>query len=98
MDSASAQRKKASAAMEPVLAKLAQEIRTSFDYYESRSVSSVEKIFISGGATLYEGFKDMLAGFLGMDVENWDPLKKSQFRLPLMQQGPIRWQASLLLQ
>jgi type IV pilus assembly protein PilM len=63
-------------AVETVLAQLAQEIRTSFDYYESRSVSSVERIFISGGATLYTGFKDMLGGFLGLTVENWDPFKK----------------------
>jgi Tfp pilus assembly PilM family ATPase len=25
---------------------------------------------------LYEGFKDMLGGFLGLTVENWDPFKK----------------------
>jgi len=67
---------KISGAVEAVLAKLAQEVRTSFDYYESRSVSSVEKIFISGGASLYEGFKDMLGGFLGLSVENWDPFRK----------------------
>ncbi len=76
MSADKAQREKVSSAVESVLAKLSQEIRTSFDYYESRSVSSVEKIFISGGATLYEGFKDMLGGFLGLTVENWDPFKK----------------------
>lgn len=67
---------KISGAVEAVLAKLAQEVRTSFDYYESRSVSSVEKIFISGGASLYDGFKDMFGGFLGLSVENWDPFRK----------------------
>jgi type IV pilus assembly protein PilM len=67
---------KISGAVEQVLAKLAQEVRTSFDYYESRSVSSVEKIFISGGASLYDGFRDMLGGFLGLTVENWDPFKR----------------------
>jgi type IV pilus assembly protein PilM len=71
-----AQQDKILVAVESVLAKLAQEVRTSFDYYESRSVSSVENIFISGGATLYEGFKDMLGGFLGLTVENWDPFKR----------------------
>jgi type IV pilus assembly protein PilM len=63
-------------AVESVLAKLAQEVRTSFDYYESRSVSFVEKIFISGGGSLYTGLKDMLTALLGLPVENWDPLKK----------------------
>jgi type IV pilus assembly protein PilM len=67
---------KVSTAVEAVLAKLAGEVRTSFDFYESRSVASVEKIFISGGASLYAGFKDMLGGFLGLTVENWDPFKK----------------------
>lgn len=63
-------------AVESVLTKLAQEVRTSFDYYESRSVSSVEKIFISGGGSLYAGLKDMLIALLGLPVENWNPLKK----------------------
>jgi hypothetical protein len=30
-------------------------VRTSFDYHESRSASSVEGIFISGGASLHTG-------------------------------------------
>jgi len=67
---------KIAAAIETVLSKLAHEARSSFDYYESRSVASVEKIFISGGASLYDGLKDMLMGFLGMPVENWDPFRK----------------------
>ncbi|HOW43117.1 MAG TPA: type IV pilus assembly protein PilM [Candidatus Omnitrophota bacterium] len=62
--------------IETVLAKLAHEARSSFDYYESRSVASVEKIFISGGASLYDGVKDMMMGYLGMPVENWDPYRK----------------------
>jgi type IV pilus assembly protein PilM len=76
MTAAKAEQDKILVAVEAVLAKLAQEVRTSFDYYESRSVSSVEKIFISGGASLYDGFKDMFGGFLGLTVENWDPFKK----------------------
>jgi type IV pilus assembly protein PilM len=67
---------KAIAALEAILAKLAQEARSSFDYYESRSVSSVEKIFISGGGSLYAGLKDILTNQMGLGVESWDPLKK----------------------
>ncbi len=67
---------KVSLAFEAVLTKLAAEIRTSFDYYESQSASSVGKIFLSGGASLYPGLKGMLAGFLGMEVDYWDPLKR----------------------
>lgn len=63
-------------AVESVVAGLAAEIRTSFDYYESQSSSSVVKIFLSGGGSLFPGLKDMLAGLLGIEVEYWDPLKK----------------------
>jgi type IV pilus assembly protein PilM len=64
------------AAIEPVFAKLAQEVRTSFDYHESRSVSSVERIFISGGASLYLGINELFGTYLGLDVTSWDPLRK----------------------
>jgi type IV pilus assembly protein PilM len=67
---------KAAKAIEPILAKLAQEVRTSFDYYESRSVTSVEKIFLSGGGSLFSGVKETLANLLGLEVANWDPFKK----------------------
>jgi type IV pilus assembly protein PilM len=63
-------------AIEPVLAKLAQEVRTSFDFFESRSVTSVEKIFLSGGASLMDGVKESLANLLGLEVVNWDPFKR----------------------
>jgi type IV pilus assembly protein PilM len=69
---------KITAGVESVLANLASEIRISFDYYESQCVSSVEKIFLSGGGSLFPGFKDMLANLLGIEVEHWDPLKRIQ--------------------
>lgn len=67
---------KVAAAIELVLSNLAVEIRTSFDYYESQSTSSVVKIFLSGGCSRFSGLKDMLANLLGIEVEYWDPLKK----------------------
>lgn len=67
---------KVARAIEPVLAKLAQEVRTSFDYYESRSITSVEKIFLSGGGSLFAGVKETLSSLLGLEVANWDPFKK----------------------
>ena len=69
---------KVKAAVESVLANLAGEIRTSFDYYESQSASNVVKIFLSGGGAKFSGFKDMLAHFLSIEVEYWDPLKQIQ--------------------
>ncbi|MDO8662309.1 MAG: type IV pilus assembly protein PilM [Candidatus Omnitrophota bacterium] len=69
---------KINAAVESVLSNLATEIRTSFDYYESQNASSVAKIFLSGGASKFNGLKDMLSRLLGLEVENWDPLKQLQ--------------------
>ncbi|MFA4842732.1 MAG: type IV pilus assembly protein PilM [Candidatus Omnitrophota bacterium] len=64
------------AAVESVLAGLASEIRTSFDYYESQRASSVTRIFLSGGSAGAAGLKDALANILGLEVEAWDPLSK----------------------
>jgi len=62
-------------AVEPVFTNLAKEIRISFDFYESQSASSVEKIFVSGGGVLFLGADGILKNILGVDVEFWNPLK-----------------------
>lgn len=67
---------KITAAVEAALSNLSVEIRTSFDYYESQSASSVAKIFLSGGSSLFSAVKDMLANLSGIDVDLWDPLNK----------------------
>jgi type IV pilus assembly protein PilM len=67
---------KINAAVESVVANLATELRTSFDYYESQSASSVVKIFLSGGGSNFSGLKDMLSRFLGIEVEFWSPFNK----------------------
>lgn len=64
------------AGVESVLTNLASEIRTSFDYYESQNASNVARIFLSGGTSKISGLKEMLAGFLGIEVELWDPFKQ----------------------
>ncbi|MFA6217357.1 MAG: type IV pilus assembly protein PilM [Candidatus Omnitrophota bacterium] len=64
------------AVLEPVIANLAAEVRISFDYFESQSASSVEKIYLSGGGSLFQGAKEMLHTLVGIEVEYWDPLKK----------------------
>ncbi|MBI4972860.1 MAG: pilus assembly protein PilM [Candidatus Omnitrophica bacterium] len=64
------------AGQERASSSLANEIRTSFDYYESQSASTVAKIFLSGGGSLSAGLKDALANTLGIAVEYWDPFKK----------------------
>ena len=69
-------REKIVAAIEPVVTKLAKEARSSFDYYESRSVASVEKIYLSGGGSMYAGLKESLAAIVGIEVDTWDPLRR----------------------
>ena len=64
------------ATVEPVFNNLANEIRVSFDYYESQSASSVAKIFLSGGGGQLSGLKDILANLLGIEVQYWNPLNK----------------------
>ncbi|MFA5093245.1 MAG: type IV pilus assembly protein PilM [Candidatus Omnitrophota bacterium] len=67
---------KVKATVESVLTNLAQEIRTSFDYYESQSSSNVVKIFLSGGGAKIAGLPEMLSSCLGIAVETWDPFKQ----------------------
>ena len=69
-------RDKVRAAMESMLANLGQEIRTSFDFYESQSALSVGKILVSGGSSYFSGLKDILSASVGITVEGWDPFKK----------------------
>jgi len=67
---------KISVAIDSVLSSLTNEIRTSFDYYETQSTSSVVKIFLSGGGCLCSEIKEKLANLLGVEVDYWDPLKQ----------------------
>jgi type IV pilus assembly protein PilM len=62
--------------IEPIVANLSSEVRISFDYFESQSASSVEKIYLSGGSSLLKGLKDLLYTLVGIEVEYWDPFKK----------------------
>jgi len=63
-------------AIESVVGSFASEIRTSFDYYESQSASTVSKIFLSGGGCFFKGLTEKLSDLLGIEVECWDPLMK----------------------
>lgn len=64
------------AAVEAALTELAGEVRTSFDYFESQSTSSVAKIYVSGGTGMKAEARDTLKALLGLEVECWDPLRR----------------------
>lgn len=65
--------------VESVVSNLVSEVRISFDYYESQTASSVEKIFLSGGGSLFYNLKDNLNHLLGIDIDYWDPTKRVTF-------------------
>lgn len=77
---------KIKAIADAVMTDLAGEIRTSFDYFESQSTSTVSKIFITGGGS--SGFlsKELLQSLLGIDVQSWDPLQKMTFASDVLAQ------------
>ncbi|MCM8799531.1 MAG: pilus assembly protein PilM [Candidatus Omnitrophica bacterium] len=60
--------------LEAVASLLAQEIRISLDYYESQSVSTVDKLYLTGGSSILINLKEILSRYLDMEVEIWDPL------------------------
>ena len=85
----SAKDPKVTTAIEAVLGNLGSELRSSFDFYESQSTSSVKKIFLSGGSSFYVSLQGMLVNLLGMEVEMWDPLKNFSFAQE-MDQGKVK--------
>lgn len=57
------------------MSNLISEVRASFDYYESRSGLSVEKMYLGGGGSIFEGVTGSLKDLLGIEIGSWDPLK-----------------------
>lgn len=66
---------KVSLAIENAFSALSREIRISFDFYESQSANSVEKIFLSGSASLPQSSTGVFRNLLGIEAEYWDPFK-----------------------
>jgi len=46
----------------------------------------VSKIFLSGGASVIPGIKEMLVNLVGMEVEYWDPFKKINIAASISQE------------
>ena len=62
-----------------VVANLVSEIRKSLDYYEAGSAAIINKIFLSGGASLISNLANDLGNFLGIPIQHWDPLSNFEF-------------------
>ncbi|MCM8791778.1 MAG: pilus assembly protein PilM [Candidatus Omnitrophica bacterium] len=65
--------------LENVLSLLAQELRISFDYYESQGIASVEKLYLCGGQLLIKIIADILSHYLGIEISLFDPLEEFEF-------------------
>jgi len=62
----------------PVLESLANEIRRSFDYYESQTMAVEKmpfKVFLSGGTAKLKGIENFFGRILDSPVSCWDPFK-----------------------
>jgi len=62
-------------AVQQVLADFANEIRLSFDYYESQYEEEVDEIFLSGGGARLYGMSQWLEQAFGKRVTLWDPFE-----------------------
>lgn len=59
----------------PALEKLIQQIRMSFDYFETQVGRNIEKIYISGGTSYLFNIVDFLKENLHVDVMMWNPFE-----------------------
>lgn len=55
-------------------ANLIDEIRRSFDFYESQSGKSLDAIYLSGEGSKTEGLEQLLTQSLSLPVKFWDPI------------------------
>ena len=65
----------------PVLESLANEIRRSFEYYESQTTAAEKvsfKVYLSGGTAKLKGIENFLGRILDMPDSLWDPFKNFQ--------------------
>lgn len=62
-------------AIKPVVERIAEEIRLSFDFFENTYEGSINKIFASGGSCKLKMLIEFLNTQLNMEISMWNPLK-----------------------
>jgi type IV pilus assembly protein PilM len=65
------------------------EVQKTFDFYRATSASDrIDKVMISGGASLVDGFEQAIRDRLDLDVERFDPFKAVGMDAGKLQVGP----------
>jgi type IV pilus assembly protein PilM len=62
-------------AFAPVLEEFVAEVRRSIDYYRSRG-GDIDRIVLAGGASKLKGLGPFLKNSLGLECDNYDPLRR----------------------
>ncbi len=79
------------AIMEPVFSTLVDEIRRSFEYFQSKEDGhKVDRILLGGGASRTFNLKEFISEELGLPVDVWDPLQNIETdRRELVELAPL---------
>jgi type IV pilus assembly protein PilM len=67
-------------AMQPVLDNLINELRISFDYFESQFSEGISKIYICGGSSVLKGLDKIISQSLGITTLLWNPVSAFQVK------------------
>ncbi len=67
-------------AMQPIIDNLINEIRISFDYFESQFAEGISKIYICGGSSALKGLDKIFSQSLGVNALLWNPLSAIQVK------------------
>jgi len=59
--------------------RISKEVSSSFKYYEGHEQRSVERVYVTGGGSLFKGLVDMLKQDIGESVEVWSPFENIKF-------------------
>lgn len=67
--------------LEDLISKLSRELWNSFEFYEGQEQRQIEKVYITGGGSLFPGLAALLGQSLGLPVVLWHPIDKIKVNL-----------------
>ncbi len=73
-------------AFAPVLEEFVAEVRRSIDYYRSRG-GEIDRVVLAGGASKMRGLAAFLKASLGLECDNYDPLRRLNITAKKMAPG-----------